>query len=448
MKKIILLFSAIFCLSVFVKAEEWVLDFGPDGLNYIANAAIADGLLENGNGASVVSCSTRNDGTLRLAKDDGTTAGCITLPALTNVTNIIVEGASHNNRSTIQKYDATNGWTNLTTTVSGSSAPFSLSCTQASELGDCTLRIINTITNGAGDIGKITVTYTSNAVSGEITNVECGDCIEGVLYYIIYIDGTENDTKQYTATEYEALIPSSGSKPDLPTDCAVCEAPVYTSKEIIHEQFNTTFNSNVSGWGVDGKTTGVFTIPVVGATNGIGTMTLTDCAVSTTATQTGASSEGRIRIESTDYLTASIELPEISSCGKFSFNANAGSATGKSFTLQKKDGEGWNNLKTFDVTDSPTTYDFDVNSTIAVTLRIITKQNGAKNIYEIWVTDYVEDPGGGTDIQSATSSKGEIVFTRYFNLNGVELSVKPDTGFFIERVVYENGSVEARKVIR
>jgi hypothetical protein len=222
------------------------------------------------------------------------------------------------------------------------------------------------------------------------------------------------------------------------------EPPIhYDSKLIIHEQFNATFNNNAANWADKTEGNYSFVIPVG---TGTGTISLTKCEVGTENTQTGASSNGRVR-----FIDASsiVELPEIAGCGLFTMSVNAGTATGKSVTLQKKSGNDWTDVRTFSLTDVPATQEHELNLPTPVKLRLITKQAGAKNIYELWISDYTPVI---TAIEKlpVEQNKGEIVAIFYYDLRGIRLQGKPASpGIFIQKTIYANGAVETiKKVIR
>jgi hypothetical protein len=438
MKRLITLLCMAFCLFTFVKAETWVLDFGPNGLNYTKNTGLADGLLENGNGASVTGASSRSDGTLRLVKNR---EGNIELPALLGVISIDLDRVSDITRLEIQKYDAASeAWIVLTTASAGAGNVY---CADVSQLGDCTLRLLSKHPSGTVDIGKITVVYCETIPGPDPGDVE------------------------------------------------------YESKEIIHEQFNTTFKDNAANWEEKAEGNWTFTIPVVGSETGYGIIKLTAYSVELTGNQTGATSTGRLRCSGTSGI---VELPEISSCGTITLNTNAGSASGKSITIQKKSGDNWIDVKTVDLTNVPATYFYDVNSAAPVTLRIITSNSGAKNIYELWVTDYVakavpvitvdcgaciegvlhyivyvddvalenevtaeeyaaleyaNKPDLPTDCEECIGTaikdlngQGKIVSVTYSDLRGMSLQKAPLSGLFIQKTVYDTGSIEISKIFK
>jgi len=53
-----------------------------------------------------------------------------------------------------------------------------------------------------------------------------------------------------------------------------------------------------------------------------------------------------------------------------------------------------------------------------------------------------------TSIGDNQSDKGTIVSAKYYNLNGVEISAPADNGIYIQKAVYENGSVETSKILK
>lgn len=217
----------------------------------------------------------------------------------------------------------------------------------------------------------------------------------------------------------------------------------YTSAEILNEQFNAASWENYTASGD------------YGITASTGTYALTACSVEATnnLTGSGATSIGRVTLTAKD---SSIELPEFSSCGSITINANSGSVS-KNFSVQKKLGDGsWQTIFTF-TTESETVtteaggsvvpvknYSCDVKSEDAVTLRIINATSGAVRLYEIWVTDYVKK---GSSIATTDAETGEVASVSYFNLNGLELKSQP-SGICIEKTVYENGAVETKKIFK
>jgi hypothetical protein len=205
----------------------------------------------------------------------------------------------------------------------------------------------------------------------------------------------------------------------------------YVSKEIVHEQFNT------SPWEEKAAGNYTFTIPVDA---GSGVVTLTNCLVQLTGTISGASSVGRIR---TVDATSIIELPEVPSCGSITLNMNAGSDN-KLFTLEKKTGSSWVTVTTFAVNVAVSTVSYEVKSETPVTFRLTTN-TGAKNIYELWITDYVKK--AETAIHSIAPFKDTIVSIRYFSLTGIELRQKPISGIYIQKTKYANGFSETKKVL-
>lgn len=218
------------------------------------------------------------------------------------------------------------------------------------------------------------------------------------------------------------------------------EEIIYQSKEIIHEQFNDMFNSNVAGW--TDKDPGDYTFSIPVGTD-FGSLKLANCSISVAASQSGSTSKGRVRLVDQ---SSTVEFPEIPSCGTVTLNVNAGSATGKSITLQKKSGNTWVDVSTFNLTDTPvSTVDYEMNSTAPVTLRLITKQAGAKNVYEVWITNYEPSTTG---IEQFDSDEFKVQAIHYYNIRGQQLLDEPDSGFFIRKIRYENGSVKTDKVFK
>jgi hypothetical protein len=211
---------------------------------------------------------------------------------------------------------------------------------------------------------------------------------------------------------------------------------VYYSQEIVHEQFNTTFNNNISGWTDQDEGNHNFDIAVAGE---MLPMYLTNCIVSTTSTQAGASSTGRVRFAGTSSI---MELPEIPSCGVFAINVNAGTATGKSVTLQKYSGNEWSDLKTFSLTDVPQTLEYMMEEKLPVKLRLMTKNSGAKNIYELWITNYDAVPTENEDILL----QHNLINTVFYNLVGIKLNKEPEFGIFIKMQIFDDGKIKVEKI--
>jgi hypothetical protein len=205
----------------------------------------------------------------------------------------------------------------------------------------------------------------------------------------------------------------------------------YVSKQIIHEQFSA------APW-EDKATTGNynFTIPVGTST---GVMALTNCKVETDKKVTGASSDGRIIMDGKDAI---VELPEVPSCGSIKINANSGSDD-KKLTLQKKSGSSWVDVQEFNTSKTVADFVYELKSQNPVTLRL-TNGTGSMYLYEIWVTDYQK----ATAITSLNPDKGRIVAVRYYDLRGMELQAQPLSGFFIQKIIYDNGSMETKKLFQ
>ncbi len=218
----------------------------------------------------------------------------------------------------------------------------------------------------------------------------------------------------------------------------------YTSKEIIHEQFNAT------PW--TDQALGNYTVSVPVGT-GTGNMLLENCSVETTKEIAGASSVGRIILQKTDSKTAAgvLEFPQVTSCGKVTVNANTGSVS-KTFKLQKKNGANWDDLATF-TTPSETlsetssasacaSFSYDVNSATPVTVRLINNTSSTLYFYEVWMTDYVKD---NSPINWVIVNKGEVVSSRYYTITGMEVR-EPQKGLYIKKDLYEDGSLKTSKV--
>ncbi|MDR0232395.1 MAG: hypothetical protein LBI82_09795 [Dysgonamonadaceae bacterium] len=226
----------------------------------------------------------------------------------------------------------------------------------------------------------------------------------------------------------------------------------YTSKEIIHEQFNAEPWDDQPAYGNFNYTIKVGT--------GTGIIKLENCMINTKADPEGveASSPGRtqLRGKTTSVDPGIIELPEISSCGNVKINANAGNIS-RIFRLQKYVNGSWNDLTTFttssayaDGDGSSSTackalnFSYDVRSAKPIKLRIINDSSSSLYVYEVWVTDYVKK---GTSVKQTIADKGAVVATRYYTLTGVRVQ-EPTSGIFIQQSIYENGAIETVKILR
>ena len=223
----------------------------------------------------------------------------------------------------------------------------------------------------------------------------------------------------------------------------------YTSKEIIHEQFNA------APW-EDQPTNGNYNYTINVGT-GTGTINLENCIINTTTNPAGAgaSSPGRVQLQKTDSQTdpGIIELPEVPSCGSVKINANAGNVS-KTFKLQEYIGDAWEDLTTFttssefvDETAGTTCkaldFSYDVKSLNPVKLRLINNTSSSLYVYELWVTDYVKDDANA--IKQVNADKGTLVATYYYTLTGIRV-LEPVSGVYIQKKVYKNGAVEINKI--
>ncbi len=129
-----------------------------------------------------------------------------------------------------------------------------------------------------------------------------------------------------------------------------------------------------------------------------GTVNMTQCIVANASPATGTCTAGRVQMSSS---TGIIELPALATCGTAEFHMVAGAS--RTIKLQRYNGSSWDDLTTFSVTTTGSTFTYPVNSSSSTTLRLASP-SGAVYVHDIIVTDYAA--GTPTITVSSTTLTG------------------------------------------
>jgi len=126
-----------------------------------------------------------------------------------------------------------------------------------------------------------------------------------------------------------------------------------------------------------------------------GTVTMTACIISPTATANGTGSLGNVQMQATNGIIA---FPALPSCGTVEFHIFA-SGTNRTVKLQSFNGSAWVDVTTISgIGTTGATFTFPVNSSTSTLLRLASP-SAAINVCDIIITDYI----GGNDPNLAIS---------------------------------------------
>jgi hypothetical protein len=220
-----------------------------------------------------------------------------------------------------------------------------------------------------------------------------------------------------------------------------------TKNNLIEEAFNGNTWTGVSGGS---------SVPIAIKGVGTGNMILhSDCVVNPTDNKgqkaNSSFSLGSINLngQGSDKKGVTLEFPEIPSCGIIKVNVRCNS--GKTLILQKKVNGRWGSVgvgtKYTSADGSYETYIFPVYSTEPVVLRLNSELSSNFYIFDLIATDFVY--GSSTNINDiSVDAAGKLVAIRYYDAKGVKLPQEPDSGFFIQQKIYDNGSVKTVKRLK
>ncbi len=156
----------------------------------------------------------------------------------------------------------------------------------------------------------------------------------------------------------------------------------------------TLVNENIQNWTNRGSY-GSYTQAI-----SAGTISMTRCMVSNSATATGTCSTGRVQMEAS---TGIAEFPSLSSIGTVEFHFAAGAA-GRSIKLQSYTGSTWTDITTFTgIGTTGTTYTYDVNYSTPTQIRLASPSS-AVYVHDVIITDYSGLPGLASVLTSTISS--------------------------------------------